>query len=188
MDKIQEMLSEFHKKHNQGPVDVSSEAWKKRADWTLEEANEFAEAVDCQDRIAMADALADIVYLCYGSAHRMGIDLTACVREVHRSNMTKDVGPDGKAVKGPDYQRPDIGSVTHIDNPDVTTLAKHLISAVILDALLSNSVSHGDCPDIGVNDWAKVYREITSIASNICPARDQYDDAYARLSAKAYNA
>lgn len=111
MDTIQKMLAEFHEKHSQGLADFTDASWKKRADWTLEEANEFIQAVLYRDRVAMADALADIVYLCYGSAHRMGIDLTACIAEVHRSNMTKDVGPSGKAIKGKDYEPPDVAGV-----------------------------------------------------------------------------
>lgn len=111
MDELQRMLAEFHDKHAQGPSDFDFNMWHRRVKWTIEEANEFDLAVHAADRVAMADALADLVYLCYGSAHRMGIDLTACVREVHQSNMTKDVGPDGKAVKGPSYVAPDIESV-----------------------------------------------------------------------------
>lgn len=111
MDTIQRMLAEFHEKHSQGSVDLTDASWKRRADWTLEETNEFIQAVLYRDRVAMADALADIVYLCYGSAHRMGIDLTACVAEVHKSNMTKDVGLRGKAIKGKDYEPPDIAGV-----------------------------------------------------------------------------
>lgn len=120
MDKLQAMLAEFHKKHSQGPVDLTDTSWKKRADWTLEETNEFIQAVFHRNRVAMADALADIVYLCYGSAHRMGIDLTACVTEVHRSNMTKDVSHDGKAVKGTTYEPPRIAVIVakHCGNCD----------------------------------------------------------------------
>ena len=67
------------------------------------------------DLIGMADALADLVYVIYGAAHVFGIDLDACVREVHRSNMSKlgeDGAPiyreDGKVLKGPGYTAPDL--------------------------------------------------------------------------------
>ena len=41
------------------------------------------------DLIGVADALADIVYVAYGTAHVYGIDLDAVLDEVHASNMTK---------------------------------------------------------------------------------------------------
>ena len=111
MDNIQAMLAEFHEKHAQGPSDFTREMQFKRALWTMQESWELWQATFDDDKVATADALADIVYLCYGSAHRLGIDLTACLEEVHRSNMTKDIGPDGKAVKGPSYEPPNIAAV-----------------------------------------------------------------------------
>ena len=40
------------------------------------------------DLIGIADALADIVYVVYGTALTYGIDLDSVLREVHRSNMS----------------------------------------------------------------------------------------------------
>ena len=83
-----------------------------------EEVAELADAVARDDLVAIADALGDIVYVAYGTAHVYGIDLDAVLSEVHVSNMTKlgaDGRPvrraDGKILKGPDYRPPDIASV-----------------------------------------------------------------------------
>lgn len=50
-----------------------------------------------QDHIEMMDALADIVYVCYGMAIEMGQALTPVFREVHAANMTK-LGLDGNPI------------------------------------------------------------------------------------------
>jgi predicted HAD superfamily Cof-like phosphohydrolase len=83
-----------------------------------EEVGELADAARAGDLIGVADALADIVYVAYGTAHVYGIDLDAVLDEVHASNMTKlgaDGRPirraDGKVLKGPDYRPPDIAGV-----------------------------------------------------------------------------
>jgi predicted HAD superfamily Cof-like phosphohydrolase len=80
-----------------------------------EEVGELRAAAAAGDLVGVADALADIVYVAYGTAHTYGIDLDAVLDEVHASNMTKlgsDGAPvrraDGKVLKGPDYRPPDI--------------------------------------------------------------------------------
>jgi predicted HAD superfamily Cof-like phosphohydrolase len=64
---------------------------------------------------ALAKELADVLVVTYGAAAEFGIDLDAVLREVHHSNMSKldhDGRPihrdDGKVLKGPNYQAPDI--------------------------------------------------------------------------------
>ena len=71
-----------------------------------------------EDLVAIADALADIVYVIYGTALTYGIDLDSVLREVHRSNMSKLGGDgkpllrgDGKVIKSERYFPPDISSV-----------------------------------------------------------------------------
>jgi len=83
-----------------------------------EEVSEFAVASEKRDLIGIADALADIVYVVYGTALTYGIDLDSAVREVHRSNMSKlgsDGKPlirdDGKVLKSELYFPPDLESV-----------------------------------------------------------------------------
>ncbi|MET8004242.1 hypothetical protein [Nonomuraea glycinis] len=62
---------------------------------------------------AVAKELADVLYVTYGAADALGIDLPAVFVEVHRSNMSKlDADgrvlrrADGKVLKGPGYQPP----------------------------------------------------------------------------------
>lgn len=83
-----------------------------------EEVEEFADATERRDIIAIADALADVVYVAYGSAITYGIDLDAVVREVHHSNMSKldEAGrpvlrEDGKVLKSSRYRPPDVRAV-----------------------------------------------------------------------------
>lgn len=83
-----------------------------------EEVKEFAEASAAHDLTAMADALADIAYVVYGTAVTYGIDLDAVLAEVHRSNMSKlghDGRPilrvDGKVLKSARYTPPDVAGV-----------------------------------------------------------------------------
>lgn len=65
-----------------------------------------------------ADALADIRYVTDGAALEWGIPLEKCLREVHRSNMSKlpaDGVPlrrdDGKILKPPSWTPPDLKSI-----------------------------------------------------------------------------
>jgi predicted HAD superfamily Cof-like phosphohydrolase len=89
-----------------------------------EEVGELREAALAGDLVEVADALADIVYIAYGTAHVYGIDLDAVLDEVHASNMTK-LGPDGrvlrradgKVLKGPDYRPPDVARALGLDQP-----------------------------------------------------------------------
>ncbi len=83
-----------------------------------EEVEEFADATEQRDLVAIADALADVVYVAYGSAATYGIDLDSVVREVHRSNMSKldakgrpVLREDGKVLKSERYRPPHVGHV-----------------------------------------------------------------------------
>lgn len=85
-----------------------------------EEVAEFAEALSRQDLVAVADALGDCLYVLVGASLAFGIPLEDVFREIHRSNMTKDVianlgGSDGsmevKLRKGARYVAPDLKSL-----------------------------------------------------------------------------
>lgn len=59
--------------------------------------------------------LSDLVYVCYQYAACMGWDLDEALDRVHKSNLSKldDNGnpifrADGKVLKGPNYQPPDL--------------------------------------------------------------------------------
>ena len=62
--------------------------------------------------------LADLVYVCYQYAANMEWDLDEALNRVHKSNMSKlddDGKPiyreDGKVLKGPNYQPPDLSDL-----------------------------------------------------------------------------
>ena len=62
--------------------------------------------------------LADLVYVCYQYAANLGWDLDEAMDRVHKSNMSKlgeDGNPiyreDGKVLKGPNYQPPDLSDL-----------------------------------------------------------------------------
>lgn len=106
-----EMLAEFHALFN----------YERTADPSLrlklhqEEHEELVEALEEGELEAIARELADVVYVAYGSAWSLGIDLDAALREVHRANLSKldDEGKpvyreDGKVLKGPNFRPPDL--------------------------------------------------------------------------------
>jgi len=83
-----------------------------------EELQELKDAIEVKDIVEIADALTDLLVVTYGAGHVMGIDLDACFKEVHNSNMSKlgeDGNPiyrvDGKVLKGPNFVEPDLQAV-----------------------------------------------------------------------------
>lgn len=65
-----------------------------------EEAREFLEAIESGDWLAMVDALADLLYVIYGTTVEMGVDLSPFFDEVHAANMGKIAAADGgKSLK-----------------------------------------------------------------------------------------
>jgi len=85
---------------------------------------EFKEFLEAEQQLIMgltinsADCLkelADLVYVCYQYAANLGWDLDEALDRVHESNMSKldDNGnpiyrEDGKVLKGPNYQPPNL--------------------------------------------------------------------------------
>jgi predicted HAD superfamily Cof-like phosphohydrolase len=116
-------VAEFHRAFNlpmrQIPsVEIDHALARLRVDLLEEEVSEFVTASEKGDLVGIADALADIVYVIYGTALTYGIDLDSVLREVHMSNMSKlssDGKPlirgDGKVLKSEQYFPPDIASV-----------------------------------------------------------------------------
>lgn len=113
------MVSEFHAAGGgRVPASVVESVEPEHAELRQrildEEVDELRAAVSKNDIVSIADALADIVYVACGTAVTYGIPFDRVFTEVHRSNMTKfsPDGPylraDGKIMKGPDYEPPDI--------------------------------------------------------------------------------
>lgn len=83
-----------------------------------EEFEEYLAAERENDLVEIADALADMAYVIFGTALEYGIPLDRVIEEVHRSNMSKldaDGRPlhraDGKVTKGPNFFRPDVAAI-----------------------------------------------------------------------------
>lgn len=94
---------------------------REEADEALDEFEHMLRFPDMNDEhtrtclAALAKELADVLVVTYGAAAEFGIDLDTVLREVHHSNMSKldhDGRPihreDGKVLKGPNYQPPNI--------------------------------------------------------------------------------
>jgi Phosphoribosyl-ATP pyrophosphohydrolase len=60
---------------------------------------------------AIGKEAADVIYAAAGTAVAAGVPIDLILAAVHAANMTKDPGPDGKAVKGPGYRTADIAGV-----------------------------------------------------------------------------
>ncbi|HLX47304.1 MAG TPA: nucleoside triphosphate pyrophosphohydrolase family protein [Streptosporangiaceae bacterium] len=105
-------------------VEIAESLAKLRIALLEEEVGEFIDAVSNADLIGIADALADIVCVVYGTAITYGIDLDRVMREVHRSNMSKLdakgrplIRDDGKVIKSDQYFPPDVAGVLKLQPP-----------------------------------------------------------------------
>jgi predicted HAD superfamily Cof-like phosphohydrolase len=79
-----------------------------------EEGLEACNAVASGDVLATIRELCDVLYVVYGTAVEMGVDLAPFFAEVHASNMRKAGGPvraDGKITKPEGWTPPDLARV-----------------------------------------------------------------------------
>lgn len=115
MNNEQQMVQDFHEKYNcewhKAPTMPDDQVLLLRSRLIVDEAAEFLAAASQGDFTEMVDALCDILYVTYGAAVVMGVDLEPIFAEVQASNMTKDGGgkdSSGKVEKGPQFRPPDI--------------------------------------------------------------------------------
>lgn len=125
MNQHQQWVRDFHLKYggeiSNTPITLSDAARFRRARLIVSEAAEFMDAAGNGDLVEMCDALADLLYVTYGSAVEMGVDIEPIFAEVQRSNMTKDGGgkdAGGKILKGPDFSPPDLVTVLRKQGPE----------------------------------------------------------------------
>lgn len=135
------LVREFHEAFDLPINDATRTLNKLRADLVREEAREAGDAIEAGPPEAIAKELADVVIVTHGAAQTFGIDLDEAIRLVHASNMSKlghDGKPvmrsDGKVLKGPNYQSPDMTSALRLvaasaerseaTRPDVRTLGE----------------------------------------------------------------
>ena len=111
-EKVKQFMQTFGQEVKTVPEFPSEDIQKLRIELIDEEFKELQESKSLTD---IADALTDLLVVIYGAGHAYGIDLDACFKEVHRSNMSK-LGEDGKPIyneagkvmKGPNYFKPDL--------------------------------------------------------------------------------
>ena len=97
---------------------------QRQTNLIVEEFKEFLQAdqemvlMHPQDRAATLKELADLIYVCAQYAENMNWDIEQALRRVHKSNLSKlgeDGKPikreDGKVLKGPNYQPPDLSDL-----------------------------------------------------------------------------
>lgn len=116
-------VAEFHGAFNlpyqmQPSINVERSLEMLRISLLEEEVSELVTATQARDLVGIADALADITYVVYGTALTYGIDLDSVLSEVHRSNMSKldcndkpIVRADGKVMKSERYSPPDVAAI-----------------------------------------------------------------------------
>jgi predicted HAD superfamily Cof-like phosphohydrolase len=116
------MVREFHKAYGlpvrTEPLVPNTKEIFLRVNLLQEEFEEYLEAVNEDDLVGIADALADMIYIIHGTALVYGLPLDEVFSEVHRSNMSKldENGKpiyreDGKVLKGNSYSPPNIKEI-----------------------------------------------------------------------------
>jgi NTP pyrophosphatase (non-canonical NTP hydrolase) len=136
----------FREAFNQEMIDgmtrygfVKERLFNMQAGLIEEEANEFLQAArDLEgapntpaNHIEVLKELSDVVFVCYQFAAAYGLDLDTAMQRVYESNMSKldDNGnpiyrDDGKVLKGPNYQKPDLMDLVPLGNLQYDTSSK----------------------------------------------------------------
>ena len=123
MRKLLDDVTDFHMATNTpvcpAPKVPTDDRVMLRVDLVKEEYSEVMLAIDRDNLVALADGLADLIYVCVGTALEYGIPLDKVWDEVQRSNMAK-VDPrtglvrrreDGKILKPDGWQPPGIEGI-----------------------------------------------------------------------------
>ena len=98
-------LKEFHTKYEHkmaekpGLTDPKTRGLRYKL--IQEESNELLDAIEDNDLVAIADGIADLLYVTFGTALAYGLPIKEVFEEVHRSNMTKSFNKNryGKTIK-----------------------------------------------------------------------------------------
>lgn len=117
-----ELVMEWHRIYGvpigEEPDFITVDRTKLRMDLIKEEYHELVTAVREGNFNETIDALGDLVYVIYGMAIEMGVNLDLVMEEIQRSNLSKlgeDGKPiyraDGKVLKGPNYSPPDLDRI-----------------------------------------------------------------------------
>lgn len=115
---VKEFMITFGQECKSSPTFPNEKIIALRESLIDEEFTEYQQAIMDRDIVDVADALTDMLYVIYGAGASYGIDLDACFKEVHASNMSKldDDGKvlyreDGKIMKSSRYFEPDLTKI-----------------------------------------------------------------------------
>jgi len=125
MQKQLNSVKEFHQAFGLGVSetpkgDLGESKNMLRYNLMKEENEEYLEAVQNDDKVEIADALGDMLYILCGTIIEHGLQhkIEEVFDEIQRSNMSKlgeDGKPiyreDGKVMKGPNYFKPDFSLI-----------------------------------------------------------------------------
>lgn len=117
-EMVKEFMNTFGQEVKTKPEFPSQAIINLRRKLIDEEVAELKEGILLRDMENVAKELTDGLVVLYGAGAAFGIDLDACFKEVHASNMSKlglDGNPiyreDGKVLKGPNYFQADLKKV-----------------------------------------------------------------------------
>jgi predicted HAD superfamily Cof-like phosphohydrolase len=117
-EMVKEFMNTFGQEVKTKPEFPSQTIINLRRKLIDEEVAELKEGILLRDMENVAKELTDGLVVLYGAGAAFGIDLDACFKEVHASNMSKlgeDGKPiyreDGKVLKGPNYFQADLKKV-----------------------------------------------------------------------------
>ena len=130
MEHEQELVQAFHEKYG-FPRGMLIRGGFEHVDWLdvgfqrdrlmSEELNEWRTAWHNKDLLGVADAMGDLAYTVLGTAVVTGIQLGPILREIHKSNMTKDVGMF-KPIKGKLFRLPELRPILMKQGFDIRQL------------------------------------------------------------------
>lgn len=103
-----------------GPVAIMPDTdFLLRFDLMMEELHEILRSHRRYDLTGIADGLADLLYVIYGTAHEYGIPMDRVFEEVHQANMRKVRSGGDDDVRSPRSSANDIVKPEGWEPPDV---------------------------------------------------------------------
>lgn len=117
LKKVEQFHNAFREINGVIPSLLPAKTYELRHKLMAEENDEYLEACNANDKVGIADALGDQLYILCGTILKHGLQdvIEDVFDEIQKSNMSKlgeDGNPifreDGKILKGPNYFKPNI--------------------------------------------------------------------------------
>lgn len=116
--QVREFMVRMRQEMRDTPGQPSPGARMLRFRLIMQEALECTEAILESDLAKAIDGVCDLLYVTFGAAEMLGVDVQRYFDEVHRSNMLKDpdcVDEYGKVSKPPGWEPPRIADMLSED-------------------------------------------------------------------------